>query len=150
MECPICYDSGTLDELKCSHTVCKLCISKLINRICPLCRAPIDDENSVALSSEIIEIEFEENFISSEIYTVDFSRVSRRARRRRTRERNREVEDIISRILTIPFQVSFRDLESIESEVEVPEQVTSREKRCRKNWRINDYPRRRRGKRSKR
>jgi len=54
MECPICYDSGTLDELKCSHTVCKLCISKLINRICPLCRAPIDDENSVALSSEII------------------------------------------------------------------------------------------------
>lgn len=150
MECPICYDSGTLDELKCSHTVCKLCISKLINRICPLCRSPIDDENSIARSSETIDIEFEENFISSEIYTVDFSRPSRRARRRRTREHNREVEDIISRIFTIPLQVSFRDLESIESDVEVPEQVTSREKRCRKNWRINDYPRRRRGKRSKR
>ena len=150
MECPICYDSGTLDELKCSHSVCKLCISRLINRICPFCRAPIDGENPVVSSPEIVEIEFEENFISTEIYTVDFSRPSRRARRRRTRDHNREVEDIISRIFTIPLHVSFRDLESIESELEVSEQVTSRGKRCRKNWRINDYPRRRRGKRSKR
>jgi len=103
-----------LDELKCSHLVCKLCIYKLINRICPLCRAPLGDENSQVVSSETDE------FISTEISRFDTKRPFRRARRRRTREHNREVEDIITQIFSIPLHVSFADLELIEQTTSVP------------------------------
>lgn len=95
MECPICYDILTLDILKCFHSVCKPCISKLQKRICPICRACIDDENN-------------------NINNVDFSFIRPRARRRRMRERVREVEEIINQI----FRISLNNpIENFDNEI---------------------------------
>ena len=44
-ECSICYEnmenSGTI-ILNCGHTFHKTCISKILNKVCPLCRKPIN------------------------------------------------------------------------------------------------------------
>lgn len=141
MECPICYDTETLDTLKCLHSVCRPCISKLQRRVCPICRTPIDDvEETNVVSEESIEIDFESIFVDTEVYSyeVDFTfqrRPVRRQRRRRTRERNREVEDIITQIFSIPINFSLEDLnireEPEESEEKSNNQTTSRSDRKR-------------------
>lgn len=44
MECHICYEIVTEDNiefLECSHSLCQSCLSKLRNSLCPFCRAPI-------------------------------------------------------------------------------------------------------------
>ena len=46
-ECSICYEnmenSGII-TLNCGHTFHKTCISKIMNKVCPLCRKPIFSE----------------------------------------------------------------------------------------------------------
>ena len=46
-ECSICYEnmenSGII-TLNCGHTFHKTCISKIMNKVCPLCRKPINFE----------------------------------------------------------------------------------------------------------
>ena len=44
MECRICYETVTKDNiefLECTHSLCQSCLSKLRNSLCPFCRAPI-------------------------------------------------------------------------------------------------------------
>jgi hypothetical protein len=89
MECPICYETAAVDNcqrLKCPHSICKLCLSKLHQHLCPLCRAPFDftcEQHFLHTNNEI-NIEWED--ISN--YDFEFSvevRTSNRHRRRRNR-----------------------------------------------------------------
>jgi len=44
MECRICYESVTEDNievLECMHSLCQSCLGNLRHRLCPFCRAPI-------------------------------------------------------------------------------------------------------------
>lgn len=44
-ECSICYEnmeSSGIITLNCGHTFHKACISKIMNKVCPLCRKPIN------------------------------------------------------------------------------------------------------------
>ena len=44
MECRICYETVTEDNievLECIHSLCQSCLGKLRNRLCPFCRTPI-------------------------------------------------------------------------------------------------------------
>lgn len=50
MECNICYENVTEDNiefLECSHSLCQPCLSKLRNSLCPFCRAPIRNVQDV-------------------------------------------------------------------------------------------------------
>jgi hypothetical protein len=42
--CPICDEPRDLQTLDCNHEFCRECISKLIVKTCPHCRAPIADD----------------------------------------------------------------------------------------------------------
>ena len=155
-ECPICYDDTvTLNVLKCLHTVCKPCISKLIKRLCPLCRTPIDEEGCI--STENIEINFdtENMFFTEEIYSLelDVRHPTRRARRRRTRDRNREVQNIINQIFSIPINLSMSELNISDNEDEDDVENEERDKTSksdnkkqlckhkRNRWRLNNNSR---------
>lgn len=44
MECRICYESVTEDNietLECMHSLCQICLGQLRRRLCPFCRTPI-------------------------------------------------------------------------------------------------------------
>jgi hypothetical protein len=45
--CPICFDEdlSANDLLRCFHRVHLKCIDKCVNKICPICRTPLNIEN---------------------------------------------------------------------------------------------------------
>lgn len=52
MECPICTESGDLDQLPCQHPMCRSCLegmAKAGHGYCPLCRALIADADFLAI-----------------------------------------------------------------------------------------------------
>lgn len=128
MECQVCYETATEDEykkLECSHSLCKLCLSKLRQPKCPFCRAPINlpyreqllpvqnDDEDFNLT-EINNIES----IDINIYNFDYSlemnnynqRVRNRRRRTRRSGRERTVNTDISRI---PTNISEEEISEI-------------------------------------
>jgi hypothetical protein len=112
MECPVCYEKVTEDncqDLECSHSLCKLCLSRLHQRICPLCRAPITFSYVQRLLPAVEDTDEDNEWESTHSYEFEFSVEVRiphiqRRRRRRRRERNR-VRDI-SDDSVIPVVVS--------------------------------------------
>lgn len=109
MECPICYDTQTLDVLNCSHSICKDCICKLKKRICPMCRIPINVDSIQRIDNKIYS------------YEINFTKLRRKTKKRtrkRTQDHNREIENIITRIFNIHLNENL-DLYSGENESEV-------------------------------
>lgn len=123
MECPVCYEKAAEDKcqvLECAHSLCKKCLSKLRQRNCPLCRAPINIPSKCMAS--IVEddtydwgmedIEWER----VEIYDFDFrvqvrNRRTRNRRNRRSRyERNREMLEASSRIPDVVSEVHIAEI----------------------------------------
>lgn len=119
MECQVCYETATEDdyqELECSHSLCKLCLSKLCQRKCPFCRAPINlpyKEQLLPVQNDDEDFYLNEDdnvgWVDVNIHNFDFSleinnynqRVRHRRRRNRRSYRERTVNTDISRIPTI-------------------------------------------------
>lgn len=79
-ECLICYDfHATLVFMKCLHSMCQICMSKLQKRVCPFCRTAIP-ENVTDVKS--IDDHFGSNY---ESFREPVIRIRVRRRRRRIR-----------------------------------------------------------------
>ena len=55
-ECPICLcnESYTDVELHCGHRFHDLCLANMRKMVCPLCRAPISDEDKTKIYADLI------------------------------------------------------------------------------------------------
>lgn len=131
MECPVCYETAADDKyqtLECTHSLCKLCLSRLRQRICPLCRAPIkisyrrqllptaaDDEFN--WSPEDIEWERVNSYEFEFSVEVRTTRLSRRRRRRNRSGRNRGTQVGLPRI---PIIISDANMADMSASVSVP------------------------------
>ena len=68
-ECPICQENVTLQNLSCSHDICRSCLSEWVRcggSSCPICRANIDSNiltNNFALS----------DLVNSEVHHLNIS-----------------------------------------------------------------------------
>ena len=52
MECRICYENVTQDNLEileCAHSLCQSCLGNLRQRVCPFCRTPIQSPSEPLL-----------------------------------------------------------------------------------------------------
>ena len=156
MECPICYEKAAEDDcqvLECTHSLCKNCLSKLRQRICPLCRASINipskfmpsilEDNTYDWNIEDIEWE------RVEIYDSDF-RIQIRNRRSRNRrrsrlERNREMLEASSRIPDVVSDVHIAEIMygiSIFRDISIPARsVSDKQQQKKRNkrsvWKYN-------------
>ena len=108
MECPVCFEVKDKDKtslLDCDHFLCKLCLRKLVNHICPLCRHPIGPQ--FLNNRDII-------WDSVDMYDFDFS-IERRVRRRRNREMERR--NVIQNVTQpIPEIISMQTMNEIFNE----------------------------------
>ena len=44
-ECPVCFESiENMIKFKCHHSVCQPCLSRFVNKLCPLCRCDISSQ----------------------------------------------------------------------------------------------------------
>lgn len=123
--CPVCYEEVTEDTFKklvCLHILCYVCLRRLRNPSCPLCRTTIDTSYREQLippageiSWELIDdLDFE---FSVEINIHNQSNIRRHRRRNRQRRRLRERE----RQSQIPSQyISEEVIQELEAIIFVP------------------------------
>lgn len=84
-ECLICYDlHANLIFMKCLHSMCQTCMSKLQKRICPFCRTAIP-ENVADMKS--VDNHFDFNYDPVQRYSIREPVIRIRVRRRRRRIR---------------------------------------------------------------
>jgi hypothetical protein len=129
MECQVCYETATEDEykkLECSHSLCKLCLSKLRQPKCPFCRAtiilpykeqllPVQNDDEDFNLNEVDNVEL----IDVNMYNFDFSlemnnynpRIRHR-RRRMNRRSNREIT-LNTDISRIPTNITEEEISEI-------------------------------------
>lgn len=151
MECPICYETVTEDkwqQLECPHALCKICLSRLHHRICPLCREPIafpyrqrllpsvNDVNLDNWDLDLINVAWQnvDNYsfeFGIEINLNYLDRVDRvervevRRRQRSHRQREQEQDRAVEARAFIPLVVSDVDMQEILRGVDIlPENVT--------------------------
>jgi len=102
MDCPICYETVPEDDrkvLKCNHSLCCGCLSKLRANTCPFCRAPIDRDGVQLDDDRDYDVqldddrEFEDEIVEVYLPIIQHYgahvRNRRRLRRRQTRRRRR-------------------------------------------------------------
>lgn len=108
MECPVCYEMTSkcdYQELECTHSLCKLCLKRLQQNNCPLCRNPITNNyNQLPANTYDWSQDDELNF-----NTIHIPRIQRR-RRRRDGTRNRNLHERIPLIIPI---ISENDIDEI-------------------------------------
>ena len=117
MECRICYETVTEEKilyLECTHSLCKICVGKLVKQICPFCRTEIKHNESTMNKKENneynIRANFEDIFLDTELL------VPRQQRRRRRRRRS----EIIQQEINIPIMLSVTDISQISEIIETP------------------------------
>lgn len=89
MECPVCYEKAAEDNcqiLECKHSLCKSCLSKLRQRNCPLCRAPINFGIILKIPDNFDEIIWQHVDSYNSEFNVEIQNGPIRHRRRRRRD----------------------------------------------------------------
>lgn len=86
MECLICYESVTADNLQvleCAHSLCHSCLGNLRNRVCPFCRNPIQSSSQQppTITNDQTPVVVH---INIDLETAIVGRPRRRRRRRRS------------------------------------------------------------------
>jgi hypothetical protein len=69
--CPICYEDVSLVVLQCQHRICSSCRERLMQKKCPMCRAPLESYTDTLIPDQAL------------IENNNPSRSRRRRRRRR-------------------------------------------------------------------
>lgn len=125
MECKICYLENVTEDnfitLDCSHSLCQLCLDKLVKKCCPFCRREIDVQKyfpNIIIDNNLNQniSEYEINIIIEiDIPTNNNLRIERRRQRREQRRerRDRQRNSRIERECIIPTIVSENDINEI-------------------------------------
>jgi hypothetical protein len=97
-DCLICYESRPgLVFLKCSHSMCSICLSKLQKQTCPFCRKKINVIEDKHVLIDVVEVEQVEEEVEP---LPEVIRVRFRRRRNRTRTTT-ETIDVDNRTIII-------------------------------------------------
>lgn len=141
MECRICYETVTEDNievLECIHSLCQSCLGKLRNRLCPFCRTPIGGCPTPPLQPDI-------SLPRSLHINMSFDIAQPRRRRRRRAPRRRISPGPRVRA---PLQLSPSDIDDLLNNVVRPSgeeskrevSVSDRNRQCRRDarnrWRL--------------
>ena len=107
MECRICYESVTGDNieiLECTHSLCQSCLGNLRHRLCPFCRTPIGGPSLPPQPTETPQPLLLHLNISLDIVLQP----RRRRRRRRPRRRLSPISQT-----RVPQQLSAGDIDDL-------------------------------------
>ena len=115
MECRICYEPVTADNiqvLECAHSLCQSCLGNLRSRLCPFCRNPIQSLTQTRTpppdSPPPIVVHINVELIDDPL--------PRRRRRRRRRDPNRQIPT--SSPITVPNQLTTLEMNEMRRDVE--------------------------------
>lgn len=140
MECRICYETVTEDNLEileCTHSLCQSCLGNLRHRICPFCRTPIGGPALPPPRDETLQPLLLHLDISLDIVVQP-----RRRRRRRPRRRSSprlqvrapqqldpdDIDDLLNGVAR-PAEVESKN------EVSVSDRKRQRRRNSRNRWR---------------
>ena len=69
LECSVCLEK-TVSSTTCNHKLCKKCFTKLVTKVCPICRENIDTRPQININ-QITPMGFEHNNNNIVIYRTD-------------------------------------------------------------------------------
>ena len=134
MECRICFENVTEDNivsLECAHSLCQTCLGNLRQPLCPFCRTSI--QNATIATTRPLHEHLPSRILTSEIEAYDNISTTVRRRRRRRRRRPSIPPTIRAPTMVDPFDI---DEIQVEEQFQVIQtSVSDKERQRRRNSR---------------
>ena len=115
MECGICYEIVTKDNLEileCAHSLCQLCLGKLRQHVCPFCRNPIGGSTVSPLHDETQTQTQTQTPRGRNVRLGETPQSRRRSRRRRSRRMASSVTQV-----NAPQQISSNEINDMINDI---------------------------------